>query len=240
VCKIVRDFGPSACAINATGGYKAQIAIAVLLGQALSVPVYYKHERFNAIIAFPPMPVGLDLQLWLELSGPLFLLDAAARRGQTLELAQIAQDWDERAEAMIDRIDIDGTTYVELSPTGLIFHEGFAQRFEQMAPSLLPPPAQPKDKRPAQVANKETNVPQAARDFMQKVIDEVPQVIGCVSWYHNPDLSRSDRFSLGAKGIEGRHSNGTWCVKFEVQTTAQTPEQRRAMVAQLNRWLNQR
>ena len=48
------------CAINATGGYKAQIAIAVLMGQALDIPVYYKHERFDAIIPFPPMPVALD------------------------------------------------------------------------------------------------------------------------------------------------------------------------------------
>ena len=52
------------CAINATGGYKAQIAIAVLMGQALDIPVYYKHERFNAIIPFPPMPVALDFSLW--------------------------------------------------------------------------------------------------------------------------------------------------------------------------------
>ena len=60
VCKVIRDYGAASCAINATGGYKAQIAIAVLMGQALGVPVYYKHELFDEIIAFPPMPVAFD------------------------------------------------------------------------------------------------------------------------------------------------------------------------------------
>jgi putative CRISPR-associated protein (TIGR02619 family) len=59
VCKIIRDHGADSCAINATGGYKAQFAIAVLIGQALGAPVYYKHERFDEIIAFPSMPLSL-------------------------------------------------------------------------------------------------------------------------------------------------------------------------------------
>ena len=62
------------CAINATGGYKAQIAIAVLMGQALDIPVYYKHERFDAIIPFPPMPVALDFSLWERASGMFTVL----------------------------------------------------------------------------------------------------------------------------------------------------------------------
>src|SRR5438093_1489422 len=77
VCQIIRDHGASSCAINATGGYKAQIAIAVLMGQALGVPVYYKHERFDEIIAFPPMPVALDFEVWMRLSGLLFALERA-------------------------------------------------------------------------------------------------------------------------------------------------------------------
>lgn len=67
--------GAPHCAINATGGYKAQIAIGVLLGQALQIPVYYKHERFSEIIAFPPMPISLDFDLWLANTGWLMALD---------------------------------------------------------------------------------------------------------------------------------------------------------------------
>ncbi len=56
---IQRFGGADQIAIDATGGYKAQIAIALLIGQALNIPVYYKHERFPEIIDFPPMPISL-------------------------------------------------------------------------------------------------------------------------------------------------------------------------------------
>lgn len=53
--------GPTALVIDATGGYKAQVAMAVLFGQAYGIPVVYRFERFAEIIEFPPMPFTLDL-----------------------------------------------------------------------------------------------------------------------------------------------------------------------------------
>ena len=38
----------------------------MLIGQALGVPVYYKHELFDEIIAFPPMPVAFDFEAWMQ------------------------------------------------------------------------------------------------------------------------------------------------------------------------------
>lgn len=60
---IQRFGGSESVAIDATGGYKAQIAIAVILGQALNIPVFYKHERFSEIIDFPPLPISFDYQI---------------------------------------------------------------------------------------------------------------------------------------------------------------------------------
>lgn len=51
----VREHGPGACAINATGGYKAQVAVAAQVGLLLDVPVYYLHERFGTVIEVPPV-----------------------------------------------------------------------------------------------------------------------------------------------------------------------------------------
>ena len=79
VCAIIRERSAAACAINATGGYKAPIAVAVLLGQALGVPVYYKHELFSEIIAFPPLPVALDFEVWMRVSGTLFELERSSQ-----------------------------------------------------------------------------------------------------------------------------------------------------------------
>ncbi len=46
--------------INATGGYKAQIAIATVFGQAFGIPVYYRFEKFNKIIEISPLPITIS------------------------------------------------------------------------------------------------------------------------------------------------------------------------------------
>src|SRR5262249_58954322 len=109
VCKVVRDHSASACAINATGGYKAQIAIAVLLGQALGVPVYYKHERFSEIIAFPPLPVALDFEVWMRASGMLYELE---RNPQPTPAALYPDDWDEKYNTRAERVRIAAPAYL--------------------------------------------------------------------------------------------------------------------------------
>jgi putative CRISPR-associated protein (TIGR02619 family) len=126
VCRVIREYGPASCAINATGGYKAQIAIAVLMGQAIGVPVYYKHELFDEIIAFPPMPVALDFEAWMRLSGVLFALEKDV---QPADILDDEPDDAETLESLVDRTTVDGEDYLELSPTGQIFHETFRERF---------------------------------------------------------------------------------------------------------------
>jgi len=64
--KIARQWGPEHVVINATGGYKAWISFAGLIGQALDIPVCYLFERFSEVITLPPQPVSLDLAFWLE------------------------------------------------------------------------------------------------------------------------------------------------------------------------------
>ena len=127
VCRIIRERGAPYCAINATGGYKAQIAIGVLMGQALGVPVYYKHELFSEIIAFPPMPISLDHALWMRHSGLLTALD----RHDVLREADLdLEDWDERLETLVERVPRRRHLSLAISPTGQIFHETFQGRFE--------------------------------------------------------------------------------------------------------------
>jgi putative CRISPR-associated protein (TIGR02619 family) len=135
VCKIIRDDGPESCAINATGGYKAQIAIAVLMGQALGVPVYYKHERFDDIIPFPPMPVALNYEVWLRMSGLLFALERDGKR-PSCDFDEVFREG-EVAESLIERTVIDGTEYLELSPAGQIFHDTFRERFRTRRDEIL-------------------------------------------------------------------------------------------------------
>ncbi|MDI6824977.1 MAG: putative CRISPR-associated protein [Bacillota bacterium] len=135
---IVRKHGPQLTIINATGGYKAQVAIAVLLGQAMGTTVYYKHERFNDIIDFPPMPVSFDFQLWLRHSHLFFALD----RGDLVAYEDYRPAWEEALEPLIQRVSIDGPYYLELTPVGQIFHERLKTDLPGVA--SLRPPAYPR------------------------------------------------------------------------------------------------
>lgn len=235
ICGVIRDRSAAACAINATGGYKAQIAIGVLLGQAVGVPVFYKHELFSEIIAFPPMPVALDFEVWMRASGMLFDL---AQTSDPVSAAVYADEWDEKLESLVERVRIDGQDYLELSPTGQIFHETFRERFRTARDEVLPPPVpQVQSKCPPRLekAGWRGEHPDVKR-FMERVTSEVPQVVHCATFYYNPDLPERTRFRVGRDGIEGIYSDGSFTVKFRVETTAQTPGQQAAVVAVLNEW----
>lgn len=111
---------PEFVAIDATGGYKAQIAVAVVLGQALGIPVFYKHERFNETIAFPPLPVSLDYTL---LGAHADLL-AALERNATLTETDL-RDSDPRLLVFLNEETVDGTRLYELNAVGQIYLTGF-------------------------------------------------------------------------------------------------------------------
>jgi putative CRISPR-associated protein (TIGR02619 family) len=236
VCRLIRDHGSTSCAINATGGYKAQIAIAVMMGQALGVPVYYKHERFDEIIAFPPMPVAFDFEVGMRLSGLLGVLE---REGQApASLLDDEPGEAEVLESLVERVNIDGRDYLALSPAGQIFHETFRERFRTRRDQVLPPAVPPGQKQPIHSEDSGHMRSRAeVHRFLEAVTREVPQVRRCATFWSGPDLSEETRFRLGSKGIEGIFSDGTYTVKFAVDSSAQTDGQRAAVVAALNDWL---
>lgn len=234
ICRIIRDHTATACAINATGGYKAQIAIAVLLGQALGVPVFYKHEFFSEIIAFPPMPVALDFEVWMRASGMLFDLE---RSQDVVPVADFADEWDPRYESLVERIAIDGQDYLELSPTGQIFHETFRQRFQTQRDQVLPPPALQKRPPHLEKAGWPGTHPEVEQ-FLQRLTAAIPCVQHCATFYYHPTLPKRTRFVVSREGIVGIFSPASYTVRFRVETTAQTDGQRAAVVAVLNEWLS--
>lgn len=232
VCRAVRERGAQTAGINATGGYKAQVAVAVLLGQALGVNVYYRHERFDSIIAFPPLPVALDFGVWMQATGLLQALDRDPQPASRFTECE----WDERLEPLVERVTIDGEDYLELSAAGQIFHETFRERFRTAAPSLLPPAA--KAKKPPRV--EDSGHMAAWRDFqtfLEKLTEEISYVTVCASFYHNIGLPESTRFRLGPQGLELVYSNGSATAKARIETTATTDSERRAALADLNTWL---
>ncbi len=245
ISKIIRDQGPQFCAINATGGYKAQIAIGVLMGQALGVPVYYKHEQFSEIIAFPPMPISLDFNLWLEKSELLTALERWEKiktivAWQDVEEMVAWQDiegkWDERMEALVERVEMNGKVYLEISPTGQIFHETFKGRFKSVRDTVLPASIPNNQKEDPHLTNHSWgNARAPILNFLQQVVTDFAYVRACRTYYWNSDLPSPILFRLKGEEIEGVFSDGTWTVKFIVETSANTVSQRQACVTDMNR-----
>lgn len=115
--------GPGCVAIDATGGYKAQIAVALLVGQALNIPVSYKHERFSEIIDFPPLPVSFDYQILARNADLLTDFE----RGEALSASELGP-LDEKLCVLLTEVAVNGESVYELSPIGQIYLTGFRIR----------------------------------------------------------------------------------------------------------------
>ena len=120
---IQRFGGPDYLAIDATGGYKAQIAIAVIVGQALNIPVFYKHERFSEIIDFPPLPITFDHDI-LARNADLLTDFERGKAFSSTELGKI----DEKLRVLLAEIAVGDESIYELSPIGQIYLIGFRLR----------------------------------------------------------------------------------------------------------------
>jgi len=154
---IQRFGGPEYVAIDATGGYKAQIAIAVLVGQALSIPVFYKHERFSEIIDFPPLPVAFDYQLLADNADLLTDFE----RGETLTGSDMGEI-DPKLRVLLTEINVDGESLYELGPIGQIYLTGFRIRFPK--PINLSPATSKKEP-----TFRDDHYPSGFKEFVKRV-----------------------------------------------------------------------
>ncbi len=231
----VRKNPQGTTAINATGGYKAQILFAGVAGQVMKVPVYYKHESFGEIIALPPLPVSFDMELWLE-NIEDFMHLAMHDMVPVTEVEQLVAR--EESASLIDVQEIDGREVAALTPAGQIFHEGFVQRFHLSRNSLLPPASAltPDKKQFREEPGAPTDRPPGIQLAVDRFLSH-PCVTGAHSWYYNPDLPLRNRLMPDTRsvpdGITLVYSDGKATSKVCLTTTAVTPEQRSALIVEL-------
>ncbi len=112
--------------INATGGFKAEIAYATALGLVFKVPVCYIHEMFQEIVTLPPSPFGWDNALIAWDEGFFDWIDAEPR--PTAEVRSRAARMGEEVEVLLEDTP-DG--YTMLSPLGQAYYEAFKAQLEQ-------------------------------------------------------------------------------------------------------------
>ncbi|RIH86871.1 putative CRISPR-associated protein [Calidithermus roseus] len=113
-------------AINATGGFKAEIAYATALGLVFKVPVYYIHEKFGDIVTLPPSPFGWDNSLIAWNTDFFDWIDAELR--PTSEVRSRVRGLPAEIGLLLEEMP-DG--YTVLSPLGQAYLEAFRCEFEQ-------------------------------------------------------------------------------------------------------------
>lgn len=164
----VRKFSAEVIAINATGGYKAQISFAGMIGQALGIPVYYLFEKFSEVIELPPQPVSLDLAFWLE-NYPIFerLETEGTLEKSALDQEELEQLKQEYFASLVDQED----PYLSLSAMGLLFNERSRLQFAKQETAILN--RIPQDTTPATKKNisiRDDHGKDVLEDFAKKIV----------------------------------------------------------------------
>ncbi|MBF6593294.1 MAG: putative CRISPR-associated protein [Thermaceae bacterium] len=116
----------SSVGINATGGFKAEIAYATALGLVFKIPVYYIHEKFGDIVTLPPSPFGWDNTLIAWNTDFFDWIDETLR--PKAEVRARAAALPKEASLLLEDMP-DG--YTVLSPLGQAYLEAFRAELEQ-------------------------------------------------------------------------------------------------------------
>lgn len=112
--------------INATGGFKAEIAYAVLVGLLFDLPVVYIHERFRDIIEMPPVPITWDYSLFADHEDFFEWLESNLRSSKEVD-GQLRGRPEELRMLLTEE---EG--YVLPSPAGEAFYRAFRQRMAEV------------------------------------------------------------------------------------------------------------
>jgi putative CRISPR-associated protein (TIGR02619 family) len=111
--------------LHATGGFKAEAVYVGLVGQLLSVPVYYIHELFHDLVRLPPAPLGWDMALLLWNEEFLRWIQEDLRPSAEVE-SRLAGLPAEVAALVGD----DEEGYRTLSPLGEVYFEAYLGQLE--------------------------------------------------------------------------------------------------------------
>ncbi|NLU50147.1 MAG: putative CRISPR-associated protein [Syntrophomonadaceae bacterium] len=118
--------------INATGGFKAEIAYATLVGLLFKVPVYYIYEAFQEIIEMPAVPVDWDYTLMAEYEDFFEWLQTELRRTQKTE-NRLRGMPPELRQFLVNTED----GYTLLSPAGEVYFRAYQELKETAGTVVL-------------------------------------------------------------------------------------------------------
>lgn len=109
--------------INATGGFKAEVAYAVLVAMLFNARVAYIHDAFREVVMMPPMPISWDLGLVFECESLIEWLGSDYRPADEVRNRMLGLP--ESAGALVD--EEDGLCSLSAMGEALVEAYGLAQ-----------------------------------------------------------------------------------------------------------------
>lgn len=217
---------PELTIINATGGYKAQISFAVLLGQILKIKVYYMFEGFNEIIELPPLPVSFDYSLWIKNYDLLETLEKG-----TFDYEMIRES-DERLKVLYEVERGGNEKLYILNAMGTIFHRSFKELFKKEKVNLPPE----RDKEPQYISSvKEGHSKIFDNKFeISKKFLRIPYITKLICNYYNPKSGNFNSVKFKENILEIVFAKNGESIGFTAETTAKTDLQKDALKIFIN------
>ena len=168
--------------INATGGFKAEIAYTTMVGMVFQVPVKYIYQGFQQPITFPALPISWNIDLVLEYESFFEWLDTEPQKQFAVDqrLKAIPEPDRDRVMQLLLPADLKGDVF--LSPAGEILWKRVGQQRE-LADLLEEPPASAvpaADKISSSLDEEKHHYPKGTLAFAQKLaeLDPVEEIIG--------------------------------------------------------------
>lgn len=168
--------------INATGGFKAEIAYTTMVGMIFQVPIKYMYQDFEQPITLPVLPISWNIDLLLEYESFFEWLDEEPRKESEVKqrLKAIVETDQERIRQILLPADLEG--YIFLSPAGEILWKRVAQQRE-LAEFVEDPVASTipvADKISSSIDEDKHHYPKGTLAFAKKLaqLDAVEEIIG--------------------------------------------------------------
>ena len=220
--------------INATGGYKAEIAYATVIGQSFEKPVYYQFENFKTVIELPPQPISLDFEFYLNARTFLKRLDEGSIDGKEYEEYRKALGKHAPVlDGLVERISEMGKSLYCLSPMGKLFYEKCIYWWGKHKVEL-PEDIPPEEKKMPKISDPTALKVKNFERFLIKLVKEVPYIKEFHSIYANKDLPRISHFRIEGENVVLVYSDGSRTAKAVIYTSARDIEQKRKVVEDLN------
>lgn len=168
--------------INATGGFKAEIAYTTMVGMVFQVPVKYMYQQFEQLITFPSLPITWNIDLLLEYDHFFEWIDEDCR--QQTEVEQRLKAIDEADRHRIEQLLLppDSEGEVFLSPAGDILwkrvqHQKEVAEYTEEAP---PSNIDIADKIAESLKKDKHHYPKGTLSFSERVAQLLPveEIIG--------------------------------------------------------------